>query len=198
VGYLDSYSLVVDVLIASDANQFVGIFNSNEANGNDAEVWIDFDSSATAGTGGFWRHGAGANSLETLNAGQWHRVALVVRDSAELDIFVDGSLVADNVPWDNGDSLYTTTSPDPTFGGANFSILGDGSGFHGDGYVSSIAFMDTPLSDESIAALGGPAAAGIPIPEPSSLALAMIAVVGLSQSVRHRRERRLAGGWFTP
>jgi hypothetical protein len=177
-GYLDSYTVVMDLYIAdAPANAYIGLFNSNEANENAPEVWLDFFSSS----GGFWRSGAGNVGDDSFSLDTWHRVALVVSDSAALDIFVDGVKVADDVYWDDGGSLYTTDSPDPEFGGASFSIFGDDDIYHGEGYVSSLAFYDMPLSDAVIADLGGATAAGIP--EPGS---ALLAGIGLL----------IVGGWW--
>jgi len=101
------------------------------------------------------------SSFDSIRIGAWHRLALVVSDSAELDIFVDGQKVADNVAWDDGDSIYSNTSVDPSFGEASFSLFGDSGQNHGEGFVSSVAFFDQPLLDELIEAWGGPSAAGI-------------------------------------
>jgi hypothetical protein len=161
-GYLDSYTVVYDLYIdEAPIDSYVGLLNTNEAHENGAEIWIDFFSS----TGGFWREGAGPWGNDSFQLDTWHRVAFVMRDSATCDMFVDGVKVADDVPWDDGDSLYTTSDPDPDFGGASFSILGDGDIYHGEGYISAFAFVDEPLGDNEIAALGGAKAEGILVPD---------------------------------
>lgn len=157
-GYLDSYTLVFDLFVADEpSGGYLGLINTNERQANAAEVWLDFASS----DGGFWRQGSGGFAEDSFSLDAWHRVGLVVSESATLDIYVDGLLVANNVPWDAGDSLYTTSSPDPTFGGASFSLLGDGDGDHGLGYLANLAFFNAALSADEMDLLGGASREGI-------------------------------------
>ncbi len=190
-GFLDTYTFGIDFYIdTAPAGDFVGIFNSTEANSNDAEIWLDFSN----GTGGFWRQGDGANSVaqttSSIALDVWTRTIFRVENSATLDIFVNGVQVANDLAWDSGDSLYTTDSVSP-LGGGDFSILGDGTGFHGAGYVSSIAIWDEALTDQAIGDFGAATAQGFSlaaIPEPrygGLLALASFALLLL----RRRRPR---------
>src|SRR5690606_26853982 len=119
--YIDTYTVMFDILIESQPSSgYIGLFNTNFANRNAADVLLDF--TANDGTAGFLREGEGTFAAGSLQLGQWHRIALVARNSEVLDIFVDGEKVADDVPWDSSDSLYTTNRP-TSLGTADFSIL---------------------------------------------------------------------------
>ncbi len=179
-GYMDTFTFGIDLLISTaPTSGYVGIFNTTENNSNAPEVWLHWD-----GTPGFWREGAGGNhGNNSLSLNSWARILFRVENSATLDIFVNGVLVANNVAWDTGDSLYTTSAPSP-LGGGDFSILGDGTGYHGAGYASSIAFWDEALGDSQIASLGGVSAGGLVVPEPSA---ALLGLLGLTALVLRRR-----------
>ncbi|MCH2059247.1 MAG: hypothetical protein MK183_01345 [Verrucomicrobiales bacterium] len=146
---LEIFTMVFDIRFTDAGQSYLGIWNGNPNNVNDAELFI------RPNTGGFWS-GAGTGSIAagTLTLNQFHRIVYrldyLTRD---LDIFVDGTLIADSI-----------TAPDYIYDGDPnpFAFLGDNTpGETGSGQLAAFGFTNTLLSDEDIATLGAPDAAGI-------------------------------------
>ena len=103
----------------------------------------------------------------------WHRVAFVFDlslSSDHLRKFVDGALVGTQ----SIGGVDGRWALDPA--GLLFT---DEDNETASGFVNSIQFHDAALPDGYITALGGATAAGVPVPEPSTLALVAIGALGI-------------------
>ena len=146
---LEIFTMVLDIRFTDAGQSYMGIWNGNPNNANDAELFI------RPNTGGFWSNGGTGNiAAGTLTLNQFHRIVYRLDYlTGDLDIFVDGTLIADSI-----------TAPDYIFDGDPnpFAFLGDNTpGETGSGQLAAFGFTNTLLSDEDIATLGTPDAAGI-------------------------------------
>jgi len=138
------FTMIFDLFVpASNNDNYIGIFNGNDGNANDADYLL------TPSNGGVY----GDSATNLWEKGKWQRIALVTdhtRGSAKL--FVDGMEVSD------------ISSRDFVWGGGNglhFWILSDDNGNHSEGYIANFAFAPTALTPADLTALGGTKAGGI-------------------------------------
>ena len=146
---LEIFTMVLDIRFTDAGQGYMGIWNGNPNNVNDAELFI------RPSTGGFWSGGGtGSIAAGTLTLNQFHRIVYRLDYLAgDLDIFVDGILIADSI-----------TAPDYIYDGNPnpFAFLGDNTpGETGSGQLAAFGFTNALLSDADIATLGTPDAAGI-------------------------------------
>jgi hypothetical protein len=151
---IEIWTMVLDIRFNNAGQSYLGVWNGNALNTNDADFFI------TPSTGGFWSPGTGNIADGNLTLNQFHRIVYRLDYLAgDLDIFVDGVIIADTVA--TSDYVYDG-DPNP------FWFLTDNSpGETGSGQLAAFGFTNTLLSDTEIATLGTPDAAGIFIPEPS-------------------------------
>ncbi len=163
-GYVNQYTLIMDVMFPdrSPSGGWASLYQTNCCNQNDGDWFVN-------DTGGI---GISGNYGGAIQNGEWHRLALVVDLAAgTFTSFIDGAQVQQNTGegLDGRFALYspTDTDSDPY---ESFFIFADESGDDAEGYVNSVQFRAAALTAAAIAALGGPSAAGIPVPGNKQLA----------------------------
>ncbi len=151
--YLNNYTLIMDIMFPdrTPSGGWTSLFQTSESNSNDGDWFIRADG------------GIGISSKYAGNAsdGVWHRLALVVDLSANLyTCFIDGAQVnqltladEDELVIDGRWSL-----------GATAMILADNDQENSAGYLNSLQLRAYAMTAADVAALGGPAAVGIPVP----------------------------------
>ncbi len=159
-GDVNHYSLLMDVLYpAASDNVYRALFQTANLNNNDADFFIG------GGTTSPDPNGLGISGVYngTILPDTWYRIALVV----DLDTpagtptyykYINGTLVGSQELRAARFAPYSKESGEPSW------IFSDNDGETAAGYVNSIQFRDNVMTTEEIAALGGPSAAGIPIP----------------------------------
>jgi hypothetical protein len=169
--YVNDYTMIWDLFIPS--LNWTALMNTSPTHNNDADFYVADDGSVGIG-------GLGYSSSPVIAAGQWYRVALVQDQTDNQTLYyVNGTQVFSGpaASLDGRFSLYTGSDAPP-----QLVILGEGDtggNYANDLYLSAFYFSDTVLSGSTIAGLGGVNAAGIVVPEPSSLALAGLGAVML-------------------
>jgi hypothetical protein len=145
-GYVNEYTMIFDIK-ALNAD-WLPIYNTGYDNYNGAELWVAGDGSVGSGS----YSDAGVVPLET-----WVRLVVVRRlegGSWVRDVYVDGTLVFDNLGSEGADgnaSLYTNAQQDE----GQFTIISDSDATtYGGCELDSFAFVVMAYSDEDIAALG--------------------------------------------
>ncbi len=165
--YLNQYTIVMDVYVPGFSD-WLPFFNTNPANGNDADFYLAPDGALGIGNLGY-------SIPETLSLNAWHRIAFVADLGAGVvSYYRDGELVFQRT----GDSLldgrfalYSGADPGPDL------LLGNegdtGGVYTHEWLLAAFAFTDRTLSPEEIVELGAPSAAGIfisvPPPDPPQL-----------------------------
>ena len=138
------FTMIFDLFVpTSNSSSYIGIFNGNDGNSNDADYLL-----TPSNTGVY-----GDSNANLWEKGKWQRIALVTdhtRGSAKL--YVDGDEVSDinsrDFVWGGGNGLH-------------FWVLSDDNGNHSAGYISAFAFAPTALAPSDLFALGGVDAGGI-------------------------------------
>jgi hypothetical protein len=162
-GYINQYTVMYDIYVPGPLN-WLPFFNTEPGNGNDADFYIAPDGGLGIGTV--------YSAPGTIAPNNWYRVGFTANLSAgSLTYYVNGTQVGQNNsgPLDGRWSLYSNVDSLP-------SLLlfneGDTSGqYTHELYVNSIFVEDRTLAPAEMAALGGPNAAGIAVPEPGQWAL---------------------------
>ncbi len=162
---LTSYTLLLDVLFTQatfDTENYAGLFNTNSANSNDAELFVDMrdvdgDGIAVQGRMFVDRDSDNGKVWTTpgdIQADTWHRVAFTYDENhatEDVRVFVDGVKVG---------------AGDASFGGSSFTIgdiipvLTENSSETVNGYLSAMAFVSSAMTDSAISTLGAPTATG--------------------------------------
>lgn len=171
--YINDYTIIMDVYSPGAAG-WQALFNTDPANSNDADFYIN-----PSGQLGIAALGYGTSP--TIAQNQWNRIAFVADlDGGTVKYFVNGTLAFTRTGTSLADgrfALYSNANA-----GADLLLFneGDTSGVYTHPLlVNGVAFTDATLSDSSIAALGGPKAEGIFVPEPGCAALALVSCLGL-------------------
>lgn len=175
--YVNQYTLVMDIMYpASSHGQWRSIFQTSPANSNDGDFFV-------RGDGGI---GISGNYQGSILPDTWHRLAVSVDlTTSTMAKYIDGVQVGAQTLSSGVDGRW---SLNPASDSLNYFLLfADEDGETAPGFVNSIQFHDTALSASDIAALGGPQAAGIMIPEPGTLALVGLGVAGLLAMNRRRQ-----------
>jgi hypothetical protein len=153
-GYLNRYTLIMDVMFPDRGAGFTSLFQTNCCNENDGDWFLN-------PTGGLGIDGVYGGSVPD---GVWHRLALVVDLVAgTMTHYVNGVKVSENTgqALDGRFAIYSPTDTDPEpF--ETFFIFADENGENSEGLVNSIQFHDIALAPGVIAEIGGPSADGIP------------------------------------
>lgn len=126
------------------------------------EGWHSFIQIDGSGDGDLFVNPAGGLGISgsyqgTIVRGQWHRVAFAVDSAEVIAKFIDGVKVSDQTGWsgagfDGRHALLPTAL-----------LFGDEDSESQASYVNSIQIRNYKMSDEGIAALGGPSPEGIPL-----------------------------------
>ncbi|WP_035603316.1 PEP-CTERM sorting domain-containing protein [Haloferula sp. BvORR071] len=176
--YINQYTLLMDVFSPGAAG-WQALMNTDTSNGNDADWYIS--STGQSGIGAF-----GYSAANSFTQNSWHRIAV----SADLTVgtvkyYIDGNLAFTRTGSSQTDGRFAVFSN--ANAGADLLLFneGDTSGTYTHAlYVNSVAFTDQALSQSAIQSLGGPSAAGILVPEPSTSLLGLLGALGL---LRRRR-----------
>ncbi|HVR34258.1 MAG TPA: hypothetical protein VMS21_00230, partial [Methylomirabilota bacterium] len=148
--FVNRYTIIMDVLFPAASSDRKRALVQTDS-GGDADFFVDAGNGL--GAAGF----AGSIQPDT-----WHRIALAVDQSANtVAKFIDGVKVGDETLSGGLDGRWALE--------AFFWLFQDDDGETESGYLNSLQFRDEKLDDGLIAALGGPAAAGIltgPPPNP--------------------------------
>jgi hypothetical protein len=168
--YVNEYTILWDVMYpAATAGSWKTFFQTAVANGNDGDLFI-----RPSGPQGAIGVGDTGYSTNTTAADTWYRVVVSVDNGSHFRVYVNGNewLSAAGQPVDARFSL------DPIF-----HVFADNDGDDATMNLSNLAIWDSALTADAIGALGG-AGRALPIPEPASAVLALIAAIG---AVRFRR-----------
>jgi hypothetical protein len=162
--YVNEFTLLWDVMYPqSSAGIWKTFLQTSVTNANDGDLFIR--PSDPQGAIGVADTGYSTN---TTSADAWYRVVLSVDNGSHFKVYVDGT------EWLNGNiqPIDGRFSLDPVF-----HILADNDGDDGLMNVSNFAVWDTALDANAVAALGR-AGGALGIPEPASLTLLVLCVVG--------------------
>jgi hypothetical protein len=195
---LNRFTLVMDVLLpAAEFSELPNYLALFQPRGNaDAALFVRKPTRQL---------GAATSYGGLVQPDSWHRMALVMTldnptNVPRYETYLDGTKVGEII-WDdivvdsprneelkNRDLIpdgawsiaaLADTSPLLPADLAGFFTLNDNSGELGVYYVANMQFQSVALSGSQIAALGGPAAGPIPVPEPGGLLLLAAAATGL-------------------
>ena len=183
-GYVNQYTVIMDFL-SPGAPNWTALFNTNPNNpsGNDADFYVASDRSV--GIGGVYS-AAGVIASDT-----WYRLAFVMNATAgTMTYYVNGAQVASGSQGGSGLdgrwALFSNLDAGPDLLLFN---EGDTSGnYTHELYVNSIAFVDRAMTGGELAGLGGPSAAGILVPEPTSISMVLLGLLA-GRIVRSRSRR---------
>ncbi len=149
---LNQYTLIFDVMFPSHVDPWAVLYQTTPANNNDGEWFIN--AARGLGISGVY----GGNVPDDT----WHRLAVVVDGVAgTLTSFINGTQVQ-QVSGPSVDGRWAI--------GSTLLLFADEDQENAAGLVNSVQLRPEAMLPADIAALGGPTAAGIPIPAtPSSL-----------------------------
>ncbi len=144
--YVNQYTLIMDVMFPSRPTGWAALLQTNPGNANDGDWFIN--------PGG----GLGISSVYggSIADGSWNRVALVVdSDTGTFTSYLNGAAVQQiaGVTLDGRWSLDSTAL-----------LFADENQENAAGYINSVQLRARAMSAPEIAALGGPQAAGVPLP----------------------------------
>jgi peptide methionine sulfoxide reductase MsrB len=156
---VNRWTLIADMLIPDfhQGDAYTAVIEIQNDPNSDADISIHEESPGIAGIG------ISGQYPGNITAGQWHRIAVAVDMAGATPViskFVDGAKVADQ-------TSAVGIGLDGRF------ALSDVAHLFSDGehdnevntfYVNSVQIRNGKLSDEEVASLGGPQAAGIPLP----------------------------------
>lgn len=147
---VNQYTLIMDLMFpAASANQWRSLWQTNPNNANDGDFFVN------PGNG----IGISGQYHGVIQPDTWHRVAFAVdlaADPPTVGKYIDGQLVNLQTLSSGRDGRWSL--------GPTALLFADEDNETQAGFVNSIQFHNTRLSDQAIAALGGASAAGIPLP----------------------------------
>lgn len=128
-----NYTILMDMMLPN-AYAYDGLLQTNEGNTNDGEVFVS-------------KHTVGINALDgyhgSIRSELWYRIVMTYSDNT-FKIYVNGQKVMDC------DKVTNRWEIDPW----GFYLHCDEDGEMSDAYISEVAFWETPLTDEQVAAMG--------------------------------------------
>ena len=179
--FINQYTLLIDILVPAPLD-YVPIFQTNTDNGNDADWYIAPDGSFGIGDLGYTETGL-------IETGTWHRLGFTADLGAnDVRYYLDGAHVFTTSAVDLLDGRFALFSNADV--GPDMILFNEGD--DSDNYThaalyNSVGFIDRTLSDAEMAAFGGPSAAGIQVPEPTSAFF--MATAGLLAAAARRPRR---------
>ena len=141
---VNEYSLVFDFKIA-DNTEYHCLFQANESNGNDGEIFIN-------PTGNIGRTTAGPGySGYQINVDEWYRVVISIDLGNTFRIYLDGILVLDGDPLsvDNSYGLYAAAEENLVH------FFADNDGEDNEIDIALAAIFNHPLGQAEVTTLGG-------------------------------------------
>jgi len=154
--YVNRYTVLMDVMFPdrSPSGGWAALLQTNLNNSNDGDWFVN-----PAGGVGISGNYGGA-----VPEGEWHRLVLVVDLVAgTFTSYVDGEKVQQNSGLDLDGRFSLYAQDDPNGNPPVVLFFADENSENAEGYVNSIQIRDSALTDEAVAALGGPEAEGIPL-----------------------------------
>lgn len=128
-----NYTILMDMMLP-DAYAYDGLLQTNAVNNNDGEVFIS-------------KHQIGINALGGYYGGirgeLWYRIVMTYSDGT-FKVYVNGEKLMDS------DKVTSRWEIDPW----GFYLHCDEDGEMSDAYISEVAFWETPLTDDQVAAMG--------------------------------------------
>ncbi len=150
---LNRYTVVMDVLFPDGTSGWQALLQTDESNSTDGEWYVQPDLQG----GGI---GISGNYGGQVPDGVWHRLALVVDLVAgTYTSFIDGRRVQQNTGLDL-DGRFSM--------GPAALLFADENEENAAGFVNSVQVRDEALTEEEVAALGGPTADGVPLGAPAA------------------------------
>ncbi len=149
--FVSSYTLILDVMFPSRPTGWAALWQTSLANNNDGDWFIN-------PAGGI---GISGNYLGNVVDGTWNRLALVIdAASGTLASYLNGQKVQQlgGVTVDGRWSLDQVAL-----------LFGDENQENAAGFVNSVQIRNRALTDLELADLGGPSAAGLPLPATPAL-----------------------------
>ena len=132
-----NYTIMMDVKVAN-ANPYCSLLQTGD-NSNDGDLFFHENKIGSSQLGDY--------SGAIISNGTWHRVVLTRRGDNNAYVFVDGTLVLTrDFTGTNHDGKYTLD-------GWGFYLFCDNDGEKQDADVAEVAYWETGLSDEQVAAL---------------------------------------------
>ena len=158
--FVNRYTIVMDVKFNSPViGTKTSLFNTDSDCRNDGEGFVRWDDDTTGKPVG--RLGVGQFYYGTLTPNVWHRLAITVDCtklaglSADVTFYVDGVsmiTVATDQGFDGRWAALSWDDQDPN--GDHIDILGDENGENNSGSIGLLAFYDSVLSAQRLAAIG--------------------------------------------
>ncbi len=164
--YTNQYTIIMDVMFPYTPG-YVSLYQTNPNNTNDGDWFIFRDAPGDERTNGLGISGDYSEPGNPLRFQDsvWQRIALVIDtttpsggNSCVYRCYINGQL-QNIVQSPSGWGVDGRFSLDPTF-----LLFADEDGETQEGLINCLQLRDYAMSDAEIAALGGPSAAGIPIP----------------------------------
>jgi hypothetical protein len=167
--YLNQYTLIFDIYVDNftftSGSGWFPFHNTNATNDNDADAYIQF---------GFGI-GISGDYAGDFTPDTWHRVGLIF-DLADptgprFTKFIDGGWVGVQIldpGLDDRWSMYCTDDPDTDVEDIFYLFTEPEGLYTSQAYISSVFFVDRAMTEDEVAALGGPDADGIMNPVPPS------------------------------
>lgn len=173
-GASSNYTMIWDLLLPTTTNVYSALYQTNLDNADDATLCMrrvnkTSMSSFEVGTGGEYYGNAAFDA--------WHRIAVTVAATNDgtgshvVNSYIDGAQVASDHTYTVGQSRMDISS--------GFLLFADNDGETSPGKLSMFYLADRVMSSAEIVALGGPSAAGIAVPEPSTCTAILTGVAAL-------------------
>ncbi|MEW5925527.1 MAG: T9SS type A sorting domain-containing protein, partial [Candidatus Zixiibacteriota bacterium] len=135
--YVNEYSLMIDFKVPA-LGVWHALFQTNPANSNDGDCFIKPDGNIGVAATGY--------STTVINANEWYRLVISVKNGTHYRYYLDGQLLHDG----------TVQSVDGRFALENvLLIFADEDGEDNEIHCADLAIWNYPLSANEIAALGG-------------------------------------------
>ncbi|MCR5435413.1 MAG: hypothetical protein K6F20_13630 [Bacteroidaceae bacterium] len=129
-----TYSILMDVKMPN-TDPYNGLFQTDEANANDGDLFINGHKIGVASMGGYF-----GNILNN----KWYRIIITYSDGT-VKVYVDGERLINANPDANNRHKI---------GAWGFYLFCDEDGEKTDTYVSRVSFWETPLTEDQVAELG--------------------------------------------
>ena len=158
---VNQYTIIMDLLWGSNGTGNGALFQFHDINNpGDGDLYW------TRGTGGYGKGCCSPYNVPNTNhpANTWARVTFAVDLAANPPVlakYINGIKNYEAITGDRGhvDSAFALNTP-------QIIMFGDSDNEQSDAYISSLQIREGKMTDDEVAALGGPTATGIPTPNP--------------------------------